>query len=521
VNTKKLFFSLNLMSLVVQGAQQPSTLNLTLEQYVQRYQMPTGSQRIKPSNDPAMKSRMPLGWRLAAQRNNVSFSLLSHEKVNHPSGAAVFPENGGLAGSFNSLLTSLEKTPRASGYLRKVQFMALHDLFSHLVSVRSLFNLTHADSAHDYIASETTYALNKKAFIVGLLLNILQSQLHQIILNYFPTLPSHLAGSAGNLIMTHDYGADINFLIETQESLFFDPTTPTSQTAAAKNSILATQAQYLQVLNRYLLFFTSYTSTLNQQDTAPDTTPSNLFYRYASHIAQLFEQNATALQGQQIAALPANNANAAKNKVKALRAHTCLHPGLFFYTPESLRAIKIVPLIAQEIPQGTKTLDWPAQLVKAARSGQRAQMKDGTPLNYALAYFKNAQGTRITSDAGARGLFINIPTKNDLYEQEILRQPAWLNSKEGIITIMKACLGDIGSVIGMNILDPCIETILVRAKTLSPSTTLPPQCAQHLALIQQARKEYVQNKKTTSVVQQGTESQTTKEIEDASTVVSS
>lgn len=522
--TKSLLSLILLCALQLCAESTPSISNLTPAQYVQRYQTPSGAQRIKPSNKPSIKARMPLGWRLAAQRNNVSFSLLSHQKVNHPGGGAVFPENGGLASAFNGLLQSVDNTPRASGYLRKVQFFALHDLFSHLVSVRSLFNLTHVDNAHDYLSAETNYALNKKAFIVGLLLNIIQAQLHQIILNYFPTLPTHLAGSAGMLIMSHDYGADLNFLIEDQESLFFDPSASPSQSTALKNSALAVQSQYLQVLNKYLNFFHGYTSYISQKDTA-STMGTNMFYRYAATIAQSMAQNSIALQGKQIANMPANNVDEAKNKTRALRNYTCLHPGLFFYTPESLRAIKIIPIVMQELPQNIKGLGWPKQLTNAAQSGQRAKMKDGTPLNYAVAYFKGPQGERTSSEAGATGLFINIPTKNDLYEQEVSKQPAWLNSKEGILTIMRGCLGDIGALVGMNILDPCVEAIIIKAQSLVPGAGGPQwqQCSRHLELIKQARKEYVQKTSSTAADTEQIgkpELPTTEETESVSSIIS-
>ena len=502
--------------------QAPSVLNLTPEQYVQRYQTPTGTQRIKPSNKPAIKARMPLGWRLVAQRNNVSFSLLSNQKVNHPAGGTLFAENGGLAGSFNNLLSAIEATPRSGAYLRKVQFFALHDLFSHLVSVRSLFNLTHADNAHDYLTAEALYALNKKAFIVGLLLNILQSQLHQIVLNYFPTLPTHIASSAGMLIMSHDYGADLNFLIEDQEALFFNPSGTSKDNAALKNTALAVQSQYLKVLDVYLNFFRGYTSYLYQQDTS-GLFGETLFYRYATAVANSLEHNQTILQGKQIAAMPANNDNQAKNKTKALKDHHCLHPGLFFYTTESLRAIKIVPRVIQEIPAKVQSLGWPQQLIAAAKSGRRAKMKDGTPLNYAIAYFKGPQRERTVNEAGATGLFINIPTKNDLYEQEILKQPDWLNSKNGILTIMRGCLGDIGALVGMNILDPCTESIIIKAQTASTKGNVQSQqCAHNIALIQQAHTEYAHQATTNQTKEEQGEiaMPTTEETEGASAIIS-
>jgi hypothetical protein len=493
--------------------------NLTPQQYVQRYETPTGNKRIKPSNQPNIKARMPLGWRLAAQRNTISFSLLAHEKVNHPSGGALFAGAGGIAGSFDALLSGIEKTPRASGYLRKVQFFALHDIFSHLVSVRSLFNLTHADTIKNYITEEDRFALNKKAFIVGLLLTILQAQLHQLVMNYFPTLPQHLASSAGMLIMSHDYGADINFLIAEQEALFFSPTASPQATATTQNIATAMQQQYLRVLQSYISFFRSYTSYCNQPDT---TNPFgvNLFFRYATNVARVLEQNPTVLQAQNVPSMPANSSDQAKRKIAALRAHTCLHPGLFFYTPESLRAIKIVPFVAQELPKNSEGLGWPSQLVNAAKSGQRAKLKDGTPLNYSVAYFKGPQGERTTSEAGAKGLFINIPTKNDLYEQEILKQPAWLNSQQGVITMMRACLGDISAVMGMNILDPCVESVIAKAQSIASSSG--EQCSRRIQLIKEAHKEYAQKSTLPSEPgKQVPEEPSTQETENAGELVSS
>lgn len=84
---------------------------------------------------------------------------------------------------------------------------------------------------------------------------------------------------------------------------------------------------------------------------------------------------------------------------------------------------------------------------------------------------------------GEEGLYMNIPTGMKdpvnqanllirLYEQPIYAQPTWLNSNEGIITMLRGCLGDFASILTIeeDIFDSCLQMILRKAIATIPSS---------------------------------------------------
>lgn len=78
-----------------------------------------------------------------------------------------------------------------------------------------------------------------------------------------------------------------------------------------------------------------------------------------------------------------------------------------------------------------------------------------------VAFYKNDR----VNNKDIKRLFVNIPTKDYIYEQELLPQPDWLNSQEGIIKMLQACLGDFSRLLdpafeNEEILDPCIQCII-------------------------------------------------------------
>lgn len=93
---------------------------------------------------------------------------------------------------------------------------------------------------------------------------------------------------------------------------------------------------------------------------------------------------------------------------------------------------------------------------------------------------------------GISGFYANIPifAKNPvdprkslirLYEQPIYAQPAWLNSPgfsskkpdniPGVITVLRGCLGDFTSLLGLDIFDPCLNVIFASALALPDRAT--------------------------------------------------
>lgn len=117
---------------------------------------------------------------------------------------------------------------------------------------------------------------------------------------------------------------------------------------------------------------------------------------------------------------------------------------------------------------------------------------DATHFPYVYTPAMDASGNRI-KPKGEEGLYANIPmishdpVKKDnvlirLYEQPILPQPDWLNSEEGIITMLRVCLGDFTSALYLDdqVFDSCLEFIF--RKALSTQPNLPDDVPSHRAL---------------------------------------
>ncbi len=473
---------------VSQQASVAPALNLTPAQYAVRYVTPDGSRLIKPNAH--NKNRMPFAWNLGTQRATVSFTLNSHLYVNHPSGSELF-DNAALAASFNGLLASLQKAPQAVAYVRKVQFFALHDLFYYLVSIYTTFNLTHTDTPLAHLETEAMYALNKKAYILQHLLTIVQAQLHQAIQTYFPLLPPQLTLSTGNILISHDYGADINFLLENQEEQFFSgdtPATPEQQTI--HKVVQAAQTTYRSALQAYLTFFSAYTSYL---DSASQIPGQSQFATYAQSVARVLANNPSIKRSQALAQQPPKTLEDIQTAVSQLRGYKRVTPSLFSYTPESLQALNSILQAATELPKGVRSIGWPAHLIKLAQAGTQAVTKQHASLGYPIAYFKDAQGSITQNQAQAVKLCVNIPTHNNLYEQEVAVQPDWLNTRAGILQILRACLGDFTQILGLGILDPCLENLITQVTGSKIGTLSSQQCSDYTALIKQAQQEFVQD----------------------------
>lgn len=131
------------------------------------------------------------------------------------------------------------------------------------------------------------------------------------------------------------------------------------------------------------------------------------------------------------------------------------------------------------IPASTKTTTYQVENAQ----GQQQEIK---VQSYNFAFFPN------NVPPGVSGFYANIPifAKNPvdprralirLYEQPIYAQPAWLNfpgfsSKKpdnlpGVITVLRACLGDFSSILNLNIFDPCLSVVFASALALPDKDT--------------------------------------------------
>ncbi len=93
--------------------------------------------------------------------------------------------------------------------------------------------------------------------------------------------------------------------------------------------------------------------------------------------------------------------------------------------------------------------------------------------NYTYVYVPatDAEGNTI-HPKGEAGLYMNLPVSSPdptrfegilirLFEQKILSQPDWLNTEEGVIRMLRICLGDFASALTLpdQIFDPCLQLI--------------------------------------------------------------
>jgi hypothetical protein len=415
------------------------------------------------------KYTTPLGTRICARRFNVSY-MRAHTEKNHPSGSVLFPANNSLANLFDIFLTAIENDSYFLVYFSRIHLLILHELYTYLTKIYSCFNMNHANSLTDYLTNETAQALNKKTLIINHLVTLIERQSNQAILSRFPALPQHLATNAGFTLLQHDYGADLDLLLEQEEEQAFSD--PQAQ------SVLATmRTSYLNILGKYLAFFRNYMATLEQK-------PSP-FFGYAQTIQRVMQQNLSIPQQK----IPAS----------ILRALKTINPPLFFYDDDTLRCIKIISELAQRLPKDVASVPWPATVVQDAKTGQVPRDKNGIALsNQPLAYFKDSNGNRTQNSAIGTQLFVNIPTVQDIYSQELLPQPRWLNSYKGIMLMLRACLGDFTAILDplfndYPIIDPCLECIITNGaivgKVIAPSAGTAQSCKSCQTYLKNLRTE--------------------------------
>lgn len=422
-----------------------SPLALNSCQLFDPWQDPTTGQPLLINS--SLKYSLPLGARIGANRQQSSY-IRTHTNKHHPSGGQIFPSESGLASLLNDFLTSIDKDNYFLVYFSRIHLVVLHELYQYLLKIYTTFNMTHVNSMWDYVHNETRQALNKKTMIINHLVGLIEAQSNQAILSKFPHLPQHLATRVGTMMMKQDYGADLNLMIEQQEEqLFADPKVQTF----FKNQ----RSLYLDMFGKYLKLFKTYTETINQHD----STHGTAFMKHAKTIQKVIANATPAL----------NKTGSTKARVDTLRNIKLINPPLFFYDEETLRGLDIIPKLASDLPKDSQSVEWPSSLVQDAISGAGITNKWGTVIsNQPRAYFKDAAGNRTQNRGSAVKLFVNIPTMQNMYTQEVLSQPAWLNNSAGVILILRACLGDFTALFDPllkdeQILDPCISCIIINA----------------------------------------------------------
>lgn len=385
------------------------------------------------------KFNTPVGTSLASRAFTISPSRFA-TKRNHPSGQELFPGNSGLASELNNFLSAINQDDYFLVYFSRIHLIYLHQLYSYLMKIYTTFNMTVTKDLVEYLRNEQSQALNKKTHIINHFIAIIESQSNQAITNRMPALPQHLATHVGNtMYLKHDYGADLNLLIENQElNVVDDP--------VIQQSLRDMRTAYLGVLGKYLLFFKNYTGALDQ----PDTQYNSLFVRYAYDIQKVMASQT-----------PTVNKTSLAQQIQTLRDIQLINPPMFLYDDETIRGVKVILKTAQTFGPTTIKVPWPAQVVKDAQTGSLIRDQNGIVIsNNPAAYFADADGSKT--------LYVNIPTVDHIYTQEIIAQPDWLNTAKGITLMLRACLGDFTALLDPVfekelILDPCLRCIIMNA----------------------------------------------------------
>lgn len=413
------------------------------------------------------KSRLPVACRRGAQQALLSFTKSIYPEVNHPDGNLLFPDDPALNGLFQIFLTNLQKNDLSKNftvYFTKIHLLVLHELYIYLTKIYTVFNMTHIDLLvpikdaqgkvkEGYLQEGIQQGLNQKTLIINHLINIIEAQSNGAVRARFPSLDPLVATYAGNMLMQHDYGVDLNILMD--EFLL----SSTEAQKAVQPTIETMRSSYFGLLSDYLKFFNRYTQTLHQDDTGKGYVGSNRFVQHAKKIAGYMQKFDHIPDPAHKTTVKDGKPEVSQEKIAWLRSLKKINPPLFFYDEQTMRGLKIVPALAKSLPKNVQKVPWPSTIVEAANAKRHIKPLYGLQTDILIAFF-NKNNTR---------LFVNIPTPTKyIYVQELLPQPDWLNSQEGITKMLQACLGDFSALLDPIfdkdlILDPCIQCIIGKA----------------------------------------------------------
>ena len=182
---------------------------------------------------------------------------------------------------------------------------------------------------------------------------------------------------------------------------------------------------------------------------------------------------------------------------------------MFFFDADSFRALRIIPKLAQDLPSKHATIDWPAAIVDSIEKKSLVQITSGNKTfnSHPVGYFKTETGSMTNNISEAVSAFMVLEVGQNLYEQELLIEPEWMISSTSIINILRACLGDLHKLVGLSILDPITETIIINsyntAKNIPISQTPISQAAhQMITGLQQDQANIAATKATIASAQQ-------------------
>lgn len=423
------------------------------------------------------------------------FKTIPDAFKNYPSGEKLFKNYPDVAQKFNAMINGFVTNPKFIPLFRKVHINILNELYSHLMGIFMNFNLHHPGiiqnqegdlqvNVSEFITSEKMYDMNKKTMIINHLIGIIESQFNSAIRSYAHHMPQSFATYIGKIAIHNDYSTDLTRLIleEIEPEL--------------KNL----QISSLQALANYVEFFQLMTSYLNKKSKIQNPQFSGFVdiaqgvneFLYAdknanqSIIAQMKNKAPSAYLSQDLNIAQERFAPKLKNTISPLDkiskeqlqsksqlfsddsyliALSKMNPPILNFRYDDLRAIKVIPYLAQKLSPNSKNISWPAHIVEAANEGLLLNSGDKS---HPIAYFKTKENEIVKnfSNDTSSDLFICMRLGDNLFEQILIAQPDWLNSWDGIFKIMRACYGDFTAIVGMGILDPVMESLVANVKQI-------------------------------------------------------
>ena len=329
-----------------------------------------------------------------------------------------------ISSQFDTLINTISENPDFIQFFRKIHLNILNELYEYLMNIYTNFNLIHPGSTStngsltisipNYLSDQETYATNIKTLIVNHLINLIEEQFNSSVQAVMPSVPKFFATKVGKTTVLSDYSVDLTrFIVQDLSSDLSD-----------------LQSSYLNALQQYLTFFQNYTSLISVTD------ESTGFSTYCSVAEHINTQLTTTDMGTML---------------------TKMNPAMFFYDTDTMRALRVIPNLAKKLPAGTASIGWPTTMTNAAANRSIITVSGST---HPVAYFTTANGSITTVEAQAEHLYAVIQNGANYFREELLKQPDWLNSEEGILKILRACLGDFTALIGMDVLDCCMETLI-------------------------------------------------------------
>lgn len=355
------------------------------------------------------------------QKSNISILRPTSKDLytNYPAGATLFAKNSDIAQQFDMVITAIKANNELIKFFRKIHFNCLNQLYNYLMCIHTNLIARNVGGSYDatgklkidlesFLDDDINCATNQKSLIVSFLINIIESQFHEMARSCAPTLPYLFATPAAKILIQNDFAVDL--------TSFAQPSTD--------EVVQHLQTTYFDFLKNYITFFKLYTDLLFKPDTKTGYT------EFTTIIENMLSQKLT----------------------------INMNPQMFFYNDESLYAIKIIPNIAIKLSTESTPLNWAESVVTAA---EKSIMSKQHP----VAYFTDSENKKTENTSQASHLFLLSMSGDNIFEQELLEEPKWLGSSHGIINMLKACLGDFSHVASLNIVDPFTQAILEKSTT--------------------------------------------------------